>query len=510
MTRAGAVLVAIVAAAACQGAIDPGPPLQIVGESTKVRRGEPLPSASAIFDGHVVRLRAARGEVLGVQVLRADDAPARIAVHVDGAAVRAWRVDEVHVIRPSTDMWGPSRGAGDYPDRLVGGEADDVIAGRDALFDVAIARDAAPGAHAGTIEIGDARVELALVIEPIDLAPISDAPRVWAYYDAAELARADGLAPGGDDAWAAEQRVAAMFRAYGVLATPELTLADADRRAELVRGARFVPVKLPEGRAAVEADARAWGLRGAQTGQIAFAIPIDEPRSIANKLAVRAIGSWLHAAGGGVWLAVTDGPDWLYGDAVDVLCAPAAPGTGPPDHRWTYNGAPPRAGAMIVDTDGAALRTWGWIGFRHDVPLWYVWDALYWRDRHNARRRGVAKADVPLTDATRDAVTFDDGEDHGNLDGVLAYPHAQPSLRLAALRRGLEDRALLDALAACAGRPVADAIAGRLVPRSLGDLDGEPPGRAGAWPTDEPAWEAARNALLDGLDACAARAPAPH
>ena len=480
MRRAGAAVVAAVALAACQGAVTPGPRVQIVGESVKVRRGDELPARSAIFDGRVVKLRGARGELLGVQVLRMDAAPVAMSLSVDGALVQAWRVEDVHVARASTDMYGPSLGEGDYPDRLAPGEVGAVTAGRDALFDVGIPHDAAPGAHAGVLKIGADSYDVALTIEPVDLPPIGLAPRVWGYYDAAELARV------GDD----EERVAAMFRDYGVMATPELTPADADRRAPLVQGARFVPVKLPEGRLAIQSDARTWRAWSERTGQIAFAIPIDEPRTVSAKLAARVIGRWLHEAGGGVWLAVTDGPDWLYGDDVDVLCAPSAPGTWPSERRWTYNGAPPFAGAMIVDTDGVALRTWGWVGWRRDVPLWYVWDVAYWRDHHNARRRGMAAAAAPPFDPAHDAVTFDDGEDQGNLDGVLFYPGGWPSLRLAVLRRGLEDRALLDAVTACAGRPAADAIAARVL------------GGGGAWPTDEAPWEAARGALLDALLAC--------
>jgi hypothetical protein len=128
-----------------------------------------------------------------------------------------------------------------------------------------------------------------------------------------------------------------------------------------------------------------------------------------------------------------------------------------------------------------------------------VWDALYWRDRYN---RGRDRA--PATDLARDAVSFADSSDRGNLDGVLAYPGALPSLRLKALRRGLQDRALLDALAACAGRAAADAIAEALVPRALGQARrGDPP----AWPADEVAWEAARQRVIDRLVACARARP---
>jgi hypothetical protein len=154
--------------------------------------------------------------------------------------------------------------------------------------------------------------------------------------------------------------------------------------------------------------------------------------------------------------------------------------------RWTYNGAPPYAGSMVVDAAPPGPRTWGWIGWRWRIPIWYVWDALYWRDRHN--KKGAF-------DPSRDAVSFDDGDDHGNFDGVLALPGCQPTLRLAALRRGLQDRALLELAAACAPEETAE-LAGRIVPRALGDA-----GDHISWPTDESVWEKARRTLLQ-LAAC--------
>jgi hypothetical protein len=198
-------------------------------------------------------------------------------------------------------------------------------------------------------------------------------------------------------------------------------------------------------------------------------------------------------------MAVTDEPRPEYGDAIDLYIQwNAAHLTGDRHARWTYNGKPPRAGAVVVDAETPGIRTWGWIAHRWNIPVWYVWDALYWHDRHN--RKGQPLPGRAL-DPGRDAVTFDDGEDHGNLDGVLAYPaggSCRPTLRLAALRRGLQDRALLELAAKC--RPDATAkLAAQIVPRALGDA---PDRGAPSWPTDEAVWETARRKLLE-LASCA-------
>ena len=154
---------------------------------------------------------------------------------------------------------------------------------------------------------------------------------------------------------------------------------------------------------------------------------------------------------------------------------------------------------MLV-TVSLRSRTWGWIGWRWQIPLWYAWDALYWHDRHN--RHGAPLPGRPL-DVHADPVSFDAGEDHGNLDGVLALPApggCQRTLRLAALRRGLEDRALIELAAAC--DPAAtERLVASLVPTALGDA---PASGAPAWPTDEAAWELARRELIR-IAGCAAR-----
>jgi hypothetical protein len=490
--RRAVVLAALVA---CGGGAAPrGADVTVVSEGARLRWEDPLPAQTAIFDGERVRLRAARGEVLGVHVVRKPDsgegggpAAVMLTLAAPGVRVEAFTVDHGRVSKPSTSMYGGSRGRGRYPDRLTPA-TQPVTAERSAYFDVAVAWNAAPGMTTGLLEVGAARFPVELTVVDVEVADITAAPRAWAYYDPREITRASGVAAGA--LLAEETRYAAMFRAHGVVASPELTPDTWNARRDLVAGMREIPALLPRDCAGIAADVQRWVALTGGSGQTPFAIPIDEPRTILAQLRVRARAACVRAGGGGpgaFHYAVTQKPSWIMGADVDVHITPFG-------GDWTYNGTPPWAGAMVLDAAEPGTRTWGWIGFRHDIPLWYVWDAMYWRDRYNKGRDAA-----PLHDLVAEPLTFDDGEDHGNLDGVLTYPGALPSLRLKALRRGLHDRALLDALAACAGRPAADAIAAELVPTSLGTAKR---GERASWPSSDDAWEAARARVLDQLLAC--------
>lgn len=504
------------ALAACGGGASApaGPALQITTETVKLRRGDPLPATSAIFDGETVRLRAARGEVVGVAVWRRGAGAAAVRLEVEGARVEAFAVAHHQVRRGSTRMYGPVDGRGAWPDRLepvAAGAA--VDAERVAYFDVAVPADAAPGVHRGALTVDDRAIAVELTVAPVTLPSVGDAPRVWGYYDAREVARAHELTPGSEAVLAVERDYAALARAHGMVVTPELTLDSWEVRRELVRGLPWIPVLLPRDPEARDAAVRAWIDRLAGTGQVAFAIPIDEPRRLRQKLEVRALAAEVRAAGGGAGrflYAVTDEPHFVYGDLIDVYWSPYAVHRGAPREvggapveRWTYNGGEPFAGPFVLDSGGPALRTWGWIGWRWDVGLWYVWDVMYWSDRYRHRRRG-GQGLPPPSPVDADAVTFDDGDDHGNLDGVLLHPGPRASWRLKTLRRGQQDRLLLEALAACAGAAAAEAIAAEVVPRALGDAGAPGTWRRGDWPRDEAAWEAARGRVLDAWVACEA------
>jgi len=473
--------------------------LQVVGESTRLRTADPVPATSPWFDGRRVALVAARGEILGLQVLhRGGGSVALTFQHGDAAAggtgappdieVRGYAVERLEVRRPSTALYGGSHGAGSYADGLVAAVEP---ATDPAYFEIEVPRDAASGSTpiAGALSVAGRTIPIELTIAPVTLPPLPI--RVWAYEDAREAVWA------GVD----ERACIARFRAYGVLLSPDVHLEDWPARSELLAGVHDVPVWIADDPATAGDQVKRWIAAVGGTGAVPFAIPIDEPRTPEQRRKVRALADVVRAAGGGpasFRYAVTDAPNAAYGDAIDLYISPlAAHLTGDAAPRWTYNGAPPRAGAMVLDAEAPGMRTWGWISWRWQIPIWYVWDALYWHDRHNRKAQPLP---LRALDARRDAVSFDDGEDHGNLDGVLALPGCQPTLRLAALRRGYQDRALLELAAAC--DPVAaERIAAELVPRALGDAEA---GGAPAWPSDEAAWEAGRRKLL-ALAACHAR-----
>jgi hypothetical protein len=459
-----------------------GPALQIVGESTRLRISDPVPASSPWFDGARIALVAARGEILGLQVLHRGGGPVALAFPAAGAAVsvRGYAVEALAVRRPSTNMYGGSHGAGRYADGLSPAAQPTTDP---AYVEIEVARDAAPGAVTGELTVDGRAIPVALTVAPVTLPPLPI--KVWAYEDPREIGWT-----GAD-----ERACIARFRSYGVLLSPDVHLeAWPERKALLagLPGLRDVPVWIDEDPAVAGEQVKRWIAIFAGTGQVPFAIPIDEPRTPARRHQLRVLADAVRAAGGGpstFRLAVTDDPQPEYGDAIDLYISPiAAHLAGDRVARWTYNGAPPRAGSMVLDAEPPGTRTWGWIAWRWRIPIWYVWDALYWHDRHN--RRGAPLPGRAL-DPRTDAVSFDDGEDHGNLDGALALPGCQATLRLAALRRGYQDHALLDLAAAC-DRRAADEVAAQLVPRALGDA-----GATAAWPTDEAAWEAARRRLIE-------------
>ena len=486
-----------VVAVACK----PAPGLQVLGESTRLAEGEPSPRQSAIFDGKALRLRGARGETLGVSLRISDGQTRRVRLRLpDAALVTGFSVRSLEVKEASTDMYGESRGVGSYPDVLTPVFGAEVTASKLAYFDVAISDEAVPGHYRGELHVSGERFPVELEISSARIN-LRREPLVWVFYLPREVAKAHDLPDVDSPALLAQEGVYhELFRAHGAFLAADLPPSRFEGRRQFVHDVGYWPVAIDiSSDLAIERDVRRWLELFRGSGVTPFAIPVDEPQSTEARLRARHVAEVIRRAGGGrpgLLCAVTDAWSPVYGDSMDVYLSPAnfpSPAStrlGLGERFWTYNGRPPAAGSLILDTDGLALRTWGWIAERYDVELWHAWEGLYFSDRYN--HGGT-------TDVLRKPLTFDErkrgGSDFGNGDGVLAYPGPLPSLRLKALRRGLEDRLLLRELAKCGGAAKARSIVHRLVPRALGEGRGK-----GSWSLDESVWENARLEVLDAIE----------
>jgi hypothetical protein len=480
------------------------PALQMSGETTRLMRGEAAPRESAVFDGQTLRLRGARGETLGLQVRMSEGSQhaAVVILPPSVAAVTAFVVSSLEVRQPSSRLYGESRGRGTYPD-ILSPQADGTVPSSElAYFDIEIRGAAAPGTYHGELMLDGTSVPVTLDVSRARIDADHD-PLVWAFYLPKEIARVHGLAD--DDSpseLATERTYYDLFRAHGVMLAADLPPARFASRERFVRDVRYWPVGIDiTSDDAIADDVHHWLALFEGLDATPFAIPIDEPHTPAQKARARHIADVIGQAGGGrprLLRGVTDVvDDDVYADAIDVFISPKnlpalAHERQPRGERfWTYNGRPPEAGSMVLDAEGVALRTWGWIAYRYDIELWYAWEALYFSDRYNGGGP---------TDVMRDPITFDErrkhGDDWGNGDGLLAYPGPRPSIRLKALRRGLQDRLLLRELESCGGGEVARRISRRMIPRALSEAGTTP-----AWPTLETTWEEARGEVLDAIEA---------
>jgi hypothetical protein len=530
---------------------DPGPePLSVrlLGDSTKLRRFDPLPPAHrARAAAGTFELHAARNEVIAFQVLirRGSAGPSRARITTatlvgpDGYQLQPVLFEEqlLTVHQPSSAMYGPgSPGPGSYPDPLVplGGPLTLRAGNRLVWVDLTVPADAPPGTYRSTVRVD---AEGQLIERPISLEvhrailPHDRRQLVMVYYDDHLLRRTLGLS--GERFHAVERAYHELAHAHGAYLVTDPSLENMSRFLPMLsgslykdgpgrgQGAPYWPVDLmastrPAVQAAAARTMRWFRSRGLRTQP--FVYLSDEPATRAEYQRIRRMARWIKGApppGDKLPVMVTeqvapDDPTWpsLTG-AVDYWVSPlnfpqpaASRRRSSAERFFTYNGREPLSGSQLLDAAGVSTRTWGWIAFRYRFDLWFLWQGLYFRDTHNGG---------PPADVYREPITFDQRRrgndedfDFGNGDGVLFYPPRQkdgrpvPSLRLKMIRRGVQDRLYLLVAEACGHRDKARAIARALLPRALGEARG----CSTSWPKQGEPWEAARRALLELIDAC--------
>ena len=147
---------------------------------------------------------------------------------------------------------------------------------------------------------------------------------------------------------------------------------------------------------------------------------------------------------------------------------------------WIYNGALPATGTLLLDADPRGLTANGWIAAAAAIPRWFYWESTFWDDDN---RGGRGPVDPFVT-----AESFHNADGDTALgDGLLLYPGRQtgrfaahslgvagvlPSLRLKALRRGIEDAGLI-ALAMRDQPKETARIVAAAIPRVLDEAPGE-------------------------------------
>ncbi len=166
---------------------------------------------------------------------------------------------------------------------------------------------------------------------------------------------------------------------------------------------------------------------------------------------------------------------------------------------WIYNGWRPFSGSFMTDDSAVALRVNAWIQYKYHIPVWYYWEATYYKDFQGKRGQINVWKD-PQTFSNRfgdkyigDGLLMYPGrdmlfpeEDHG-FDGPL------PSIRLKNWRRGIQDVEYLVLAAKAGHEDFVNKLVQTLVPRALADET-----KADApvsWPDDGEKWFKARRAL---------------
>ena len=159
----------------------------------------------------------------------------------------------------------------------------------------------------------------------------------------------------------------------------------------------------------------------------------------------------------------------------------------------------PRTGTLMLDADPRGLIANGWIAATMAIERWFYWESIFWDDDY---RGGHGPIDPFVT-----AESFHNADGDASLgDGILLYPGRQqgkfaasslgtdavfPSIRLKAIRRGIQDAGLI-ALAARERPEETARLIARALPSALDEAD---LARRASWETAPLSFEAGRAAL---------------
>ena len=199
-----------------------------------------------------------------------------------------------------------------------------------------------------------------------------------------------------------------------------------------------------------------------------------------------------------------DPPDRQAGDIAMLPADSFARGT-PAGARaagrraFIYNGMLPGTGTLLLDADPRGLVANGWIAATMAIERWFYWESTFWDDDN---RGGHGPIDPFVT-----AESFHNAAGDAALgDGLLLYPGRQqgkfaasslgtdavfPSIRLKAIRRGIQDAGLI-ALAAREQPEETARLIARALPAALDEAD---LARRASWEAAPLSFEAGRAAL---------------
>jgi hypothetical protein len=272
--------------------------------------------------------------------------------------------------------------------------------------------------------------------------------------------------------------------------------------------------------------ATAWPRADAWMGYLAERLPraitflymVDEPDDDQFP-GIRRIAEVVHGnpgPGRRLPIFVTHAPTAGLAGAIDVWCSlpneydvrrarsERAAGR---DH-WFYNGGRPAGAALVMDAPPTDARMIPWAAWKAGTPVYFYWHAVHWQ--HNGqKKRGDRRQDVWADPVTFDSRNAAGKGDVGNGEGVLLYPGTEKlhpaqdrgiagpisTLRLANLRRGLQDHLYLTLARQRGLQPLVDELVAAIVPRVFTDAGKGPV----SFPQDTDSYERARLRLLRAL-----------